>query len=235
MSARDKGEKSEKGDKAEKGGGDRNGRSRRGSRADALSDAGTGATSEKDVNSRPTSGRDPDLVDVTPSKSFSRRCVIPTFILAVLFSLGLGAAVFFLVYYILILMNYCPWTKLETGCYQFFQDNRDWYSAQAICQQRGGRLAELAGFDKQTDVVSLFSFGGHSPACFWVGGFESNSATMMYTWNVSAAVMSQYFTEWESGYPKNRSEPTCVDFCHPDFSWKNKKCSLKQNYLCEFG
>ena len=32
-----------------------------------------------------------------------------------------------------------------------------------------------------------------------------------------------------------RSVPTCVDFCHPDFSWKNKQCSLKQNYLCAFG
>ena len=33
----------------------------------------------------------------------------------------------------------------------------------------------------------------------------------------------------------SRSTTTCVDFCHPDFSWKNKQCNLKQNYLCEFG
>ena len=33
----------------------------------------------------------------------------------------------------------------------------------------------------------------------------------------------------------SRSAPTCADFCHPDFSWKNKQCSLKQNYLCAFG
>ena len=32
-----------------------------------------------------------------------------------------------------------------------------------------------------------------------------------------------------------RSKTTCVDFCHPDFSWKNKQCNLIQNYLCEFG
>ena len=26
----------------------------------------------------------------------------------------------------------------------------------------------------------------------------------MFSWNVSGNPMEQYFTEWESGYPKNR-------------------------------
>ena len=33
-------------------------------------------------------------------------------------------------------------------------------------------LIYYLGFDKQTDVVNLFSNGGHSPSCFWVGGYE---------------------------------------------------------------
>lgn len=62
----------------------------------------------------------------------------------------------------------------------------------------------LSGFDKQMDVVNLYSAAGHSPACFWIGGYESQPEQMVFTWNVSARVMDKYFIEWESGYPKNR-------------------------------
>ena len=144
---------------------------------------------------------------------------------------------------------------MPTGCYQFFQDSKNWSEAQRLCQRRGGRLAELegkvrngsvkycglitgirniangnrntnqrqttvavqsttrdresnktffTGFDKQMDVVNLYSTGGHSPACFWIGGYESDPESMVFTWNVSARVMDKYFIEWESGYPKNR-------------------------------
>ena len=41
--------------------------------------------------------------------------------------------------------DYCPWTRLDTGCYQFFQDRKNWSSAQALCMERGGHLAELTG------------------------------------------------------------------------------------------
>ena len=88
------------------------------------------------------------------------RCVIPTVILSVLLAGLAGAAIFFIVYYILAIMSklssvctpllnvcpaYCPWTQMGTGCYQFFQDSRNWSAAQALCRRRGGRLAELDG------------------------------------------------------------------------------------------
>ena len=62
------------------------------------------------------------------------------------------------------------------------------------------------GFDKQMDVVNLYSSAGHSPACFWIGGYESDPTNMVFTWNISGRVMDKYFIEWESGYPKNRLE-----------------------------
>ena len=43
--------------------------------------------------------------------------------------------------------GYCPWTRLPTGCYQYFQDSQNWTAAQALCRRRGGRLAELEGED----------------------------------------------------------------------------------------
>lgn len=179
-------------------------------------------------------GRVSSIPDATAQNSgFTKKCVIPSLALAILLSLAVGAAVFFLIYYILFIIDYCPWNQLDTGCYQFFQDNKNWSDAQTACMERGGHLAELTGFDKQTDVVSLYSDGGHSPACFWIGGSERNK--FKFTWNTSGIVMKTEFTEWESGYPKNRSVSTCVDFCHPDFSWKNKDCAQRQNYLCEFG
>lgn len=210
---------------------ERSGRGRRTSNAveEKPSSAGSKKTPADGVKTP-----DPDLVEVK-SGSYTKKCVIPTLCLAVLLAGMAGAGIFFLVYYILIMMTYCPWTQLSTGCYQFFQDNQNWTHAQHLCRGRGGRLAELAGFDKQMDVVNLYTSAGHSPACFWIGGFESDASSMVFTWNISSQVMEKYFTEWESGYPKNRSVPTCVDFCHPDFSWKNKQCALKQNYLCEFG
>eukprot|EP00090_Calanus_glacialis_P004283 TRINITY_DN13165_c0_g1_i1.p1 TRINITY_DN13165_c0_g1~~TRINITY_DN13165_c0_g1_i1.p1 ORF type:complete len:218 (-),score=42.18 TRINITY_DN13165_c0_g1_i1:197-850(-) len=210
---------------------ERSGRGRRTSNAveEKPSSAGSKKTPADGVKTP-----DPDLVEVKAG-SYTKKCVIPTLCLAVLLAGMAGAGIFFLVYYILIMMTYCPWTQLSTGCYQFFQDNQNWTHAQHLCRGRGGRLAELAGFDKQMDVVNLYTSAGHSPACFWIGGFESDASSMVFTWNISSQVMEKYFTEWESGYPKNRSVPTCVDFCHPDFSWKNKQCALKQNYLCEFG
>jgi len=210
---------------------ERSGRGRRTSNAveEKPSSAGSKKTPADGVKTP-----DPDLVEVKAG-SYTKKCVIPTVCLAVILASMAGAGIFFLVYYILIMMTYCPWTQLSTGCYQFFQDNQNWTHAQHLCRGRGGRLAELEGFDKQMDVVNLYTSGGHSPACFWIGGFESDASSMVFTWNISSQVMEKYFTEWESGYPKNRSVPTCVDFCHPDFSWKNKQCGLKQNYLCQFG
>ena len=42
-------------------------------------------------------------------------------------------------------LGFCPWTKTGTGCYQYFQDSKDWFDAQQLCRKRGGRLAELSG------------------------------------------------------------------------------------------
>jgi len=178
--------------------------------------------------------KSPDLVEVKTG-AYTKKCVLPTIFLSIILSGLAGAGIFFLAYYFTVEFAYCPWNKMPTGCYQFFQDSKNWSEAQSLCRRRGGRLAELEGFDKQMDVVNLYSTGGHSPACFWIGGYESDPENMVFTWNVSARVMDKYFIEWESGYPKNRSVTTCVDFCHPDFSWKNKQCNLKQNYLCEYG
>lgn len=211
---------------------ERSGRGRRSN--NAVEEKPSSAGSRKVPVESAKAAPDTDLVEVKAG-GYTKKCVIPTMCLAVLLAGLAGAGIFFLVYYILVIMTYCPWTQLSTGCYQFFQDNQNWTMAQQLCRGRGGRLAELEGFDKQMDVVNLYTSGGHSPACFWIGGFESDPSTMLFTWNISSQVMDKYFTEWESGYPKNRSVPTCVDFCHPDFSWKNKQCALKQNYLCEFG
>lgn len=209
-------------------------RSGRGRRTSSAVEEKPSSAGSRKVPAESGKTTDPDLVEVK-SGSYTKKCVIPTLCLAVLLAGLAGAGIFFLVYYILVLMSYCPWSQLTTGCYQFFQDKQNWTQAQRLCRIRGGRLAELEGFDKQMEVVNLYTSGGHSPACFWIGGFESDPQNMIFTWNISSQVMEKYFTEWESGYPKNRTEPSCVDFCHPDFSWKNKQCSLKQNYLCEYG
>lgn len=209
---------------------ERSSRSSRGRNSSAVEEKPSSAGSKSSKKEKEAE----NLVEVK-SSGYSKKCVIPTVLLAVLLAGAAGAGLFFLLYYILFLMTYCPWTQMPTGCYQFFQDSQNWTQAQHLCKLRGGRLAELAGFDKQMDVVNLYDLAGHSPACFWIGGYESDPVNNMFSWNVSGNPMEQYFTEWESGYPKNRSVPTCVDFCHPDFSWKNKQCSLKQNYLCAFG
>lgn len=211
---------------------ERSGRGGRGSNnvEEKPSSAGSRKEKEKDGLKSPVG----DLVEVKTS-GYSKKCVIPTVFLSVIISALAGAGIFYLIYFFLVEFSYCPWTRLPTGCYQYFQDSQNWTAAQTLCRRRGGRLAELEGFDKQMDVVNLYTSAGHSPACFWIGGYESDAENMVFTWNISARVMDKYFIEWESGYPKNRSTTTCVDFCHPDFSWKNKQCNLKQNYLCEFG
>jgi len=170
------------------------------------------------------------------NQGFSKGCVIPCVLLSILISLGLGAAIFYVVYYLLIVKDYCPWTQMGTGCYQFFQEEKDWYKAQEACQARGGHLAQLEGFDKQTDVVRLFNEGSHSHSCFWIGGYQADEYGSQYYWNASSKPMSHHFTEWEEGYPKSRiGTPSCVDFCYPDFGWRNENCQLLKYSLCEYG
>ena len=41
------------------------------------------------------------------------------------------------------------------------------------------------------DVVNLYTSAGHSPACFWIGGYESDAEHMVFTWNISARVMDK--------------------------------------------
>jgi len=107
--------------------------------------------------------KSPDLVEVKGG-GYSKRCVLPTVCLSVLLSALVGAGIFFLVYHFVVEFSYCPWTQMTTGCYQFFQDSKNWSEAQSLCRRRGGRLAELEGFDKQMDVVNLYSNGGHRPS-----------------------------------------------------------------------
>jgi len=229
MSSRDRGDR-DRGDRGDRERSGRGGRRTSNQVDEKPGSAGSRKEKEKEVLKSPVH----DLVEVK-SSGYSKKCVIPTVILSVLISGLAGAGIFYLIYFFLVEFTYCPWTRMPTGCYQYFQDSQNWTGAQNLCRRRGGRLAELEGFDKQMDVVNLYSSAGHSPACFWIGGYESDPINMVFTWNISGRVMDKYFIEWESGYPKNRSVTTCVDFCHPDFSWKNKQCNLKQNYLCEFG
>ena len=42
------------------------------------------------------------------------------------------------------------------------------------------------------------------PDLLYINVFQSDISDMTFRWNVSNTIMSQYFTEWESGYPKNR-------------------------------
>merc|ERR1711890_205387 len=101
------------------------------------------------------------------SSGYSKKCVIPTVIVAVLLAGAAGAGLFFPLYYILFLMTYCPWTQMPTGCYQFFQDSQNWNQAQHLCKQMG--------------VVNLYDLAGHSPACFWIGGYESDPLNNMFS------------------------------------------------------
>merc|ERR1712038_1855807 len=39
------------------------------------------------------------------------------------------------------------------------------------------------GCKPQPDVVQLYTAGGHSPACFWIGGFEFNNEDQDFRWN----------------------------------------------------
>ena len=93
--------------------------------------------------------KSPDLVEVKAG-GYTKRCVVPTLFLSVILSGLAGAGIFFLVYYFVVEFSYCPWTQMPTGCYQFFQDSKNWSEAQSLCRRRGGRLAELEGEFGQT-------------------------------------------------------------------------------------
>ena len=43
----------------------------------------------------------------------------------------------------------------------------------------------LPGFDKQMDVVNLYDLAGHSPACFWIGGYESDPLNNVSSYQIS--------------------------------------------------
>ena len=72
------------------------------------------------------------------------------------------------------------------------------------------------------------------PSCLCTNGILVNSLFSHCTPSISNCEPSVRICQ-ETFIHICRSVTTCVDFCHPDFSWKNKQCNLKQNYLCEFG
>ena len=49
----------------------------------------------------------------------------------------------------------------------------------------------ISGFDKQMDVVNLYDLAGHSPACFWIGGYESDPVNNVNSYQ-SLAILSFY-------------------------------------------
>ena len=55
-------------------------------------------------------------------------------------------------------------------------------------------FSTFLGFDKQTDVVALYTRGGHSPSCFWIGGFEViNNLDIYQSRNYLSIYLSKHF------------------------------------------
>ncbi|XP_053376685.1 macrophage mannose receptor 1-like [Mercenaria mercenaria] len=124
----------------------------------------------------------------------------------------------------------CPagWTLFDRSCYTFNINPASWTSAQTLCRNDGGNLAEITDAAENSFLVHLRN--NYSDTDAWIGLRKANNKDT-YTWVSSGK--DPIFTYWASGQPNLAATlEGCVEIWWAG-KWNDLQCGTKRPYFCE--
>uniref|UniRef100_A0A7E4VNJ0 C-type lectin domain-containing protein n=1 Tax=Panagrellus redivivus TaxID=6233 RepID=A0A7E4VNJ0_PANRE len=114
-----------------------------------------------------------------------------------------------------------------THCYQFINQNQDWWTAEGICKAFGVHLPSVTNLFVNTDLAKIASTGITNSTTIWIGA-ANNNAQSKWTWTDGT---KWSFTDWAAGQPGSAT-PRCVYLDVKSGLWSSSDCNAKRPYIC---
>ena len=119
------------------------------------------------------------------------------------------------------------WTPNGLSCYSRFTKRTKWDSAESDCKLRGGHLVSINSTSENSVVFSLRGTSSSKRSDIWIG-LNDKDKKGSFVW--IDGTRSSY-TNWHSSEPDDSGD--CVRMVS-DGTWKDKSCSEKYQYVCEY-
>ncbi|XP_055007218.1 galactose-specific lectin nattectin-like [Boleophthalmus pectinirostris] len=121
------------------------------------------------------------------------------------------------------------WTKFDSHCFKFFEEQKTWTEAEKSCHSLNGNLASIHSEDENTFVVGMIVEATGHLASTWLGG---NDAVLEGTWMWSDG-SAWDFTAWADSQPDNaggNEHNMHINFNGP--YWNDAPNSVTLPYIC---
>ncbi|XP_077863259.1 salivary C-type lectin 2-like [Saccoglossus kowalevskii] len=117
-------------------------------------------------------------------------------------------------------------------------DEVDWTTANASCEERGGKLAKLDTETSNTYVANYIKYNNLDDEVrggFWIGLNDiDNEGT--FSWLDGSVLEAGVYNNWGGGEPNNKSDRQhCVHLWKKRaFQWYDAYCTSNKGYICEY-
>uniref|UniRef100_UPI0037E8A3A4 galactose-specific lectin nattectin-like n=1 Tax=Semicossyphus pulcher TaxID=241346 RepID=UPI0037E8A3A4 len=126
----------------------------------------------------------------------------------------------------------CPvgWTELNSRCYMFFYEEKDWSGAEDTCIKEKGNLASMHSEKDYSLLRKLVKQATGTDKQTWIGGYD---AVKEGHWKWSDGTPFD-FTKWGNGEPNNyRKGEHCMELNYSERDHLNDTlCDKINSFIC---
>ncbi|XP_077862385.1 low affinity immunoglobulin epsilon Fc receptor-like [Saccoglossus kowalevskii] len=116
-----------------------------------------------------------------------------------------------------------------THFYCFIDTKLNWQKSSKYCSDRGGRLVTIDDKDEQDYLMRYFTNDVNPP--YWTSLTDKNDEGT-FVW-AESVILGGGYSNWIIGNrPIDDEDKNCVRIT-TDGKWEVRKCSEKNNYICE--
>ncbi|XP_060890629.1 galactose-specific lectin nattectin-like [Labrus mixtus] len=126
----------------------------------------------------------------------------------------------------------CPegWLELNSRCFKFIFNEKDWDDAEDSCIEQGGNLASIHSDEDYNALRNLVKTSTGIDKQTWVGGYDAVKEAC-WRWSDGS---SFNFDNWGPKEPNNFGKGEhCLELNFNKKDWGNDwYCSYKRSYIC---
>ncbi|XP_041374047.1 perlucin-like protein [Gigantopelta aegis] len=132
-------------------------------------------------------------------------------------------------------LNSCPqfWVPINGSCFALLHDKVAWASADEMCKDLGGYLAEITSPDENKGVINYLEAKNPNVKSVWLGGTDILHES---TWFWMHSKDPVTFTAWVPGQPDNSHGENCIHlnkYGSVRWGWNDYDCKTILYGLCE--
>ncbi|XP_061678936.1 ladderlectin-like [Syngnathoides biaculeatus] len=123
----------------------------------------------------------------------------------------------------------CPkdWTQLDSYCYIYQDEVRDFADAERVCQILGGNLVSIHSDLENAVVVQVAAADENDATEIWIGLFDTLEEDD-FIWTDGSL---EDFTNFLTNEP-NSANGDCVEAVLPGGGWQTRECDDELPYVC---